>query len=195
MKTIIFDPRKEFDKKYNAMRKKATRKGATAYDESRFWILDMIGDPRNLPSEYRKLFIRPKGGLEGVEEYGPVDLKYRDRFNLAMFCLVNGLSLVNICEFMRLHGAYDGKPKRNDELTTTFANLRNGPNKKYSAFSVGDQCYMTLDGEPDPKKNKLIKPVAYTFPDGEKTHYREHVTAGSAMGSYEPPPWKPLLKT
>ena len=193
MKTILIDPRKEFNKKYHAMMKKARRRGATLYDQSRFWIIDMIGDPRNLPYQYQKLFIRPRPDNNAAEEYGPVDMKYRDRYNLAMFCIVNGLSLANIHEFMQLHGAYDGKPWRENAVTTTFASLLKG-NQKYSAFSVADQCYMTLDGEPDHKKNTQLKPITHTFPVGKKTYYREHVTAGSAMGTYDPPPWIPLDK-
>lgn len=193
VKIIPYDPRKVFQKKYEAVRRRAHRRGANTADRSLYWLLDMIGNPENMPIQYRNLFIRPTPDGKG-QEYGPVKLKCTDRYNLAMFCLVNGLDPVWIHDFMESHGAYTGKLERRGEFQSVFNNLKASGNTKSSAFSVADQCYMKLNGEPDHHRNAKtrIQPITHTFPLGKKTHYREHMTAGSAMRSYETPPWIPL---
>ena len=156
--------------------------------------MEMIGDVSLLPPKYRRLFVR--NGLDGTEKYGPERLRYNDRYHLAMFCLVNGLDPDRIHEFMASHGAYQGKEERRGQVDSQFRSLIS-TSKQHSAYSVHDRSYVFLDGEPDHQTNlrRGTTAIACTYKTdevtGRRTHYREHVIVGRAMGSYKPPEWRP----
>lgn len=198
MTEVHIDPRKVFVQKEKAINKLASRPNASVAQKSIAWLIDMIGDPSLLPDQYRRLFIRPGPG--GVETYGPSSLRYRDRYNLAMFCLVNGLDPARMHEFMESHGAYEGKEERRHEMDSLLRSLPT-TSKEQSAFCVSDHSYVFLNGEPDHKKNKQrgASALSYTFlydpVTGRKTHYREHVIVGREMMSWKQPEWVPLCKT
>lgn len=199
MSEIHVDPRKVFIQKEKAINRLASRPNASLAQKSLAWLIEMIGDPSLLPGQYRRLFVRP--GSDGGETYGPVSLRYKDRYNLVMFCLVNGLDPARMHEFMESHGAYDGKEERRYEVDTLYRSLSTTSKEQQSAYSVSDHSYVFLNGEPDHKKNKQrgASAVSYTFLvdpiTGRKTHYREHIIVGKEMWSRKQPEWVPMCST
>ena len=188
-----------FLRKLEALRQLAHKHKHNRAITSRYWLLDQIGDPTRLPPAYRSLFVRTLD--DGRYEYGPARLKHNDRYRLAKFCLVNGLDPRRMIEFMRSHGAFDEKPDREKEWRSTYSNMRiSNQNDKQSAYSVRDKSYVCLDGEPDEMMNQKTGHSAYEYtfkvdPKTKKrTHYREHILVGRALGSYKQPPWKPIKR-